>query len=196
MVIDPDIQPHKKAKKGKKVAKVYKKTGNFDLFIVPAELTRQISVRSVGHMLAASGSVPNSQTPAAPPRPTIWHGVTEGMARAKEAIEAGELERAEQILLELIEFAPAETNAWKLLARTQREMGYYREGIASAKRALALQDRSNAHEPPASITLARLLWQQQEQKQARDMLATLMRRQPENSELAELHRQWSSGEVE
>ena len=161
-----------------------------------AELTRQISVRSVGHMLAASGSVPNSQTPASPPRPTIWHGVTEGMVKAKEAFASEDWALAERILLELVEFAPAETNAWKLLARTQRELRRYREGIASAKRALALQERLSDHEPPVSVTLAKLLWEQHEQEQARDMLATLMQRQPENMELAELHRQWNNGEVE
>ena len=164
--------------------------------MAPAELTRQISVRSVGRMLAASGSVPNSQTPASTPRPAIWHGVTEGMAKARAAIASGELEEAEQILLELVEFAPAETVAWKLLARAQRELGHFSQGIASAKRALVLQERSNAHEPPASLTLAKLLWQQQEQEQARQMLAILIRRQPENPELVELQHQWNRGEVE
>ena len=147
-------------------------------------------------MLAASGSVPNSQTPAATPRPTIWHGVSEGLAKAKEAIESNELQQAEWILQEVVEFAPAETRAWKLLARTQRALGRYREGIASAKRALTLQARSSSHEAPASITLAKLLWQQQECEQAREMLTILMQRQPENMELAELHRQWNNGEVE
>jgi len=119
--------------------------------------------------------------------------VTNGIAAAKQAIECGNLAQAEQILYELLEFAPVETRAWKLLARTQRAMGHIRQGISSAKRALQLQNMQIHHAPPASVTLAKLLWQQGQHKQAKDMLADLLRRQPDNQQLVELRQQWQTG---
>lgn len=144
-------------------------------------------------MLAASSSVPNSQTPANTPKPAIWHGVTEGLASARQAIASGDLARAEQILLELVEFAPAEVRGWKLLARTQRDLGHIREGIISAKRALALQERESELDAPASLTLAQLLWQQNEHEQARAMLARLMQQQPDDQRLNDIQQQWDAG---
>lgn len=146
-------------------------------------------------MLTASSSVPNSQTPANPPRPAIWHGVTEGLASARQAIASGNLEEAEHILLELVEFAPAEVRGWKLLARTQRELGHIGEGIKSARQALALQQREPNYDAPASLTLAQLLWQQNEYEQARDMLALLIQRRPDDQRLIDIQQQWDAEEA-
>lgn len=159
-------------------------------------MTRLTGVRSLSRMLTASSSVPNSQTPAVPPKPAIWHGVTEGLANAKQAIACGNLEQAEQLLLELVEFAPAEIRGWKLLAKTQRELGHIHEGLVSARRALALQNQQACPEAPASLTLARLLWQQHEHERAREMLALLKQRQPDDPRLLETEHCWNRGEEE
>jgi len=126
------------------------------------------------------------------PTPGNWRGVTDGMAAARSAIEQGKPEQAEQILIELLEFAPVEIRAWKLLARVQRQLGHIEEGIRSATRALQLQNNPLPDEPPASITLARLLWEQHEYDDAREMLAKLIVEQPDNEELIALQQQWAT----
>lgn len=152
-------------------------------------------MRSVSRMLSVSSSAPNSQQQpplASTPRPANWHGVTEGMAAAKKAIRSGQLEQAEQLLSELLEFAPAETSAWKLLAKTQRKLKHIEAGIKSAKRALELQNIPRNHGAPASLTIAQLLWQQGEHKQARDMLKLIESDQPENEQIPNLWQQWDN----
>jgi len=156
-------------------------------------------MRSVSRMLAASSTAPNSQQQppmASTPQPVNWRGVSQGMAAAKKAIESGQLEQAEQFLSELLEFAPAETSAWKLLARTQRQLGHIEAGINSAKRALELQNIPENHGTPASLTIAQLLWQQGECKQARSMLDLLASEQAGNEEIQNLRQQWDSEATE
>jgi len=127
-------------------------------------------------MLAASASTPNitQSSRQSNTSPGSWHGVAEGMDSAKEAIRQGDLAQAEVILTELLEFAPVEIKAWKLLAKTQRHLGHIEAGISSAKRALQLQNTDIEALPLASITIARLLWQQHEYDDARAMIALLM----------------------
>jgi predicted Zn-dependent protease len=152
-------------------------------------------MRSMSRMLAVSGSAPNSQQQpplASTPRPVNWCGVTEGMTAAKKALRAGQLKQAEQLLSELLEFAPAEIRAWKLLAKTQRKLKHIEAGIKSAKRALELQNIPKNHEAPASLTIAQLLWQQGEHKEARNMLELLVSDQPENERIQSLRQQWDN----
>jgi len=125
------------------------------------------------------------------PTPGNWRGVTDGMDAAKNAVQKGHAEQAERILTELLEFAPVEIKAWKLLAKVQRQLGHIEEGITSATRALQLQNNPLTDEPPASVTLARLLWEQNEYHEARLMLALLSREQPDNDELSSLRQQWN-----
>jgi len=156
-------------------------------------------MHSVSRMLAASSSAPNSQQQIAAtttPRPANWRGVSAGMLDATQAVACGRLEQAEHLLLELLEFAPAETRAWKLLAKTQRELGHIEDGISSAKRALGLQNAPPKRGKPASLTIARLLWQQGEHGEARDMLELLLSSQPENKQLQNLQQLWNSGTAE
>jgi len=143
-------------------------------------------------MLAASDSAPNTQPQQAlsTPMPGNWHGVSDGMARAMEAIRDGNLEQAEFTLMELLEFAPVEVRAWKLLARVQRQLGHIEEGIASATRALQLQNNTLSDEPLASVTLARLLWQQNEYHEAMRMLDLLIKKCPDDTELSTLKLHW------
>jgi predicted Zn-dependent protease len=114
------------------------------------------------------------------------------MAVARKAAASGQLEQAEQLLFELLEFAPAETRAWKLLAKTQRKLGHIEAGINSAKRALKLQNAPANRGSPVSLTIAQLLWQQGEHRDARSMLELLLSDQPENEQLQSLRRQWDN----
>ncbi|MDX8406386.1 MAG: tetratricopeptide repeat protein [Mariprofundus sp.] len=142
-------------------------------------------------MLAASASTPNTHSANSIPKPVNWRGVSEGMSAALAAARKGKLETAEVILLDVLEFAPAETRAWKLLARIQRNMGHIEAGIASATRALQLQALNKLHEPAASLTLARLFHVQGEHREALQMLDRLIEKDPDNSELKALKEKWS-----
>ncbi len=137
----------------------------------------------------------NAARPA--PKPANWRGVAACMREAKAAYAAEDFAGAEKLLLELIEFAPNETRAWKLLAHTQKRLGKIRDAIASAERALELQRAAQTRaEMPASLTLARLLWQQGDNEAARAMLAVLLLRDPDNEGLKRLRREWSPEEAE
>ncbi len=146
---------------------------------------------SVSRMLAASDSAPNMQQYITIPKPGNWRGVNDGMVAARKAIQQGQFEQAERILIELLDFAPVEIKAWKLLAKVQRQLGHIEQGIASATRALQLQNNPLPEEPPASVTVARLLWEQNEYQEARRMLAILIDAQPDNTALLELQQQWN-----
>ncbi len=125
------------------------------------------------------------------PKPVNWCGVTDGLTRAEEAIGEGRLEDAERILQELLEFAPTEFLGWKMLAHVQRDLGKIQEGINSATIALKLKRRQQGRaDRPASLRLAKLLWQQGEHTEALAMLDLLLRQTPDDAELNMLARQW------
>ncbi|RLL49772.1 hypothetical protein D8Y20_12570 [Mariprofundus sp. EBB-1] len=113
------------------------------------------------------------------------------MESAKNAIRNGDLAQAELILTELLNFAPVEIRAWKLLARTQRHLGHIDEGINSARRALQLQNTNIEDVPLVSITIAKLLWQQHEYDHARQMIASLLEQESDNAEWLDLQQQWN-----
>jgi len=149
-------------------------------------------------MLPASASTPNTTRSSrhSTTAPGLWHGVAEGMELAKKAIAQGQLAQAESILTELLEFAPVEIKAWKLLAQTQRHLGHIEAGIASAMRALRLQNTDIEALPLASITIARLLWTQHEYDEARQMIALLIEQNPpdnnpKHAEWLQLQQQWN-----
>jgi len=143
-------------------------------------------------MLAASAPAPNMQQQRSVtiPAPGNWRGVSDGMAAARDAVQKNNMQQAERILMELLEFAPVEIKAWKLIAKVQRQLGHIEQGISSATRALQLQNNPLNDEPPASVTVARLLWEQHEYQEARQMLVLLRDAQPENAELSALQQQW------
>ena len=144
-------------------------------------------------MLAASASTPNTTQSSHHSTPTAgsWHGVAEAINAAREAIKNDDLAQAERILIELIEFAPVEIRAWKLLAKTQRHLGHIQAGIASARRALQLQNSNIEDLPLVSLTIAKLLWEQHEFDDAREMLIVLLDKEPENPVLLDLQQQWN-----
>jgi len=137
-------------------------------------------------MLTATEPTPNH----AVPRPANWCGVAESLRRARWAIAKGELAHAERLLKELLEFAPRELRGWKMLARLQRDLGKIEEGIASAERALFLQEQTRQATPVASLRLARLYWEQGERQLALEMLDELLDRRAQDAALLALKRQW------
>ncbi len=145
-------------------------------------------------MLTASASAPNTQQQSvkSTPTPSNWFGVAEGMRTAEAAVANSHYEQAEQVLTELLTFAPSEVSGWKLLARVQRELGKIEVGIKSAERALQFQyaRATSKSEAPASATLAKLLWQQGEKALAHEMLDLLIVRQPENQTFTILKDEW------
>ncbi len=153
---------------------------------------------SVSRMLAASDPAPNiqQQPQGKVPSPGNWRGVTDGIAAARESIQQGNAQQAERILMELLEFAPVEIKAWKLLAKVQRQLGHIEQGIASATRALQLQNNPLTGEAPASLTLARLLWDQSEYQEARLMLEILIDEQPDCADMLALRQQWNREETQ
>jgi len=144
-------------------------------------------------MLAASSSAPNS--PRSTPKPSNWRGVAEGLVAAKRAFTSHELDTAEEILREVLEFAPAETKAWAWLGKVLLDKGDETEAEACFERARQLLKKKNAPaaaKPAASATLARLLWQQGDHDTARSMLAVLLIQRPDDAELHKLKASWAS----
>jgi len=144
-------------------------------------------------MLAASSSAPNS--PRSTPKPSNWRGVAEGLAEAKRVFASRELNAAEQILREVLEFAPAETKAWAWLGKVLLDKGEEVEAEACFERARQLLKKKNvptAAKPAASATLAKLLWQQGDRQTARSMLALLLIQRPDDEDLRKLKESWAS----
>ncbi len=106
-------------------------------------------------------------------------------------MDARQFEQAEQILQELLEFAPRELRGWKMLARLQRDMGKIDAGIKSATIALRLKQALN-QQPPAqvSLRLAQMCWQQGDHHSALGMLHELLAQQPQQPQLLALKTQW------
>ncbi|MFQ5582479.1 MAG: tetratricopeptide repeat protein, partial [Mariprofundaceae bacterium] len=92
-------------------------------------------------MLTASEPAPNS--PRKTPKPANWLGVTDGLASARQAIEQGKLPYAERILREVLEFAPAEAEAWQWLGKVLQARDRAEEAKACMDRAASLQHRAS-----------------------------------------------------
>lgn len=141
-------------------------------------------------MLTASGPTPNS--PRQTPKPANWLGVADGLAAARQAVEQGKLPYAERILREVLEFAPAEAEAWQCLAEVLQARGRPDEAMACIEKAIKLQQSGReAKTPAASARLARILWSQGEKDAARAMLAVLMMKNPDDEILQSLKHAWT-----
>ena len=143
-------------------------------------------------MLSSSRASPK-RVARSSPNPRLWLGVSEGLQATKEALDAGQWQHAEAILRELLEFASADPKVWAWLGRVLEVQGRESEAKPCFEKAGALIQ--NQHEmslaSPASLALAKLLWQQHEKKGARLMLATLLSRTPDDDVLLQLSKQWS-----
>ena len=127
------------------------------------------------------------------PKPRIWLGVKAGLAEAKEAIQQKNLTLAEQLLREVLEFAPAEPEPWHILAAILNRKGEVEQARACLKRTITIQNTNIELQPdlPASKRMAKLLWQQHEHTPALNMLAELLLASPEDKELQALQQTWT-----
>ena len=135
----------------------------------------------------------SSKRPNAP-KPRIWLGVKEGLTQAKDAIENQNLDLAEQLLREIIEFAPAEAEPWHILAAILNRQGHIEDARTCLKRVIKLNDTSiSLHDDlPVSKRMAKLLWIQEDHPAALNMLAQLLLASPDDSELKALQQIWTS----
>ncbi len=147
-------------------------------------------------MLTASASTPNTESGESPkpaPTPDNWHGVTEGLNKAREHVCNGLYQEAVDTLKEILEFAPSEPRAWSMLGEILHKHGHTEKAAACHKKASALDASSNLDNStiPASERLAKLLWSQGESDAARAMLALLLLRKPEDESLIEMRKAWN-----
>jgi Flp pilus assembly protein TadD len=148
-------------------------------------------------MLTASASTPNMENrenPKPAPTPANWHGVTEGLSKAREYVCDGLYQEAVSTLKEILELAPSEPKAWSLLGEILHKHGHPEKAAACHKKASALDASSNLDNStlPASKRLAKLLWTQGESDAARAMLALLLLRMPKDESLIEMRNAWNS----
>jgi len=142
-------------------------------------------------MLAASTASPNPSVKITP-KPENWSGVTQGLIAAKEAFQTHSLQEAENILLEILEFAPAEPKAWAWLGHIQQSQGQEKKAVQhfqKAKSLIAKKHQQQAEEAN-TLPLARILWKQGEHQAARSMLTVLLSAKPEDEVLLQLSAAW------
>jgi len=133
----------------------------------------------------------NASAPKRVPRPQNWPGVAEGLAEAERFLQQGDWKAAERLLREVVEFAPREPRAWRLLAAVWRAQGKDADAQMAQARAERLARQAEARGMPVSRRLAELLWRQGEKEAARAMIAVLLLRDPEDEALRRLARDWS-----
>jgi len=155
----------------------------------------------ISRMLAAShdnveglNESNQSANPSATPKPRIWLGVRKGLQAAKDAIEDKNLDLAEELLREVIEFAPAEPETWHILAAVLNRKGHIEEAKQCLRRVLKLQETNIElqTELPVSKRMAKLLWSQDEHAAALAMLAQLLLDDPSDQELLALQQTWTA----
>ncbi|MDQ6980232.1 MAG: tetratricopeptide repeat protein [Ghiorsea sp.] len=141
--------------------------------------------------LDASSSQTQEEKPA---KPRIWLGVKKGLQAAKDAIENKDLTLAEKLLREVIEFAPAEPEAWHILAAVLNRQGQVDEAKICLRRVIKLKETNIELQTdlPVSKRMAKLLWTQNEQAAALTMLAELLLDIAGDTELLELQQTWTA----
>ncbi|HXH64368.1 MAG TPA: hypothetical protein VNH42_02535 [Mariprofundaceae bacterium] len=119
-----------------------------------------------------------------------------GLNHAELCLQAQQFQQAETLIREVLEFAPAEARAWELLATLRQMQGDTGEADRCRAKAAKLRNSTNSTDgqPPVSIQLAKLLWQQGDREMARAMLAILMLRRPEDARLQALRQSWAGEE--
>jgi len=127
------------------------------------------------------------------PTPGNWHGVTEGLNKAREHVSGGLYQEAVNTLKEVLEFAPSEPQAWRLLGEILHKHGHLEKAAACHNKASALDSNSNIDNSaiPASERLAKLLWAQGESDAAHAMLTLLLLRNPNSENLIKMRDNWN-----
>jgi len=128
----------------------------------------------------------------AAPKPANWQGVAEGLSEAQKQLHQGEYGKAQNVLRDVLEFAPVEAKAWHLLGRALQSDGDHEAALDCFSTAATLYgNRVPGHERrPASIRLSKLLWEQGDRLGAQTMLDALMLEKPDAEELLELQAIW------
>ncbi len=126
------------------------------------------------------------------PTPHVWRGVKTGIHEAKAAIESKDLESAEALLREVLEFAPAQPEPWHILAAVLNRKGQKGEARECLSRVIKLNKTNIALKTdlPASKRMAKILWSQGERPSALNMLAELIIASPDEPELQALQQTW------
>ena len=156
---------------------------------------------NISRMLAASTDnmegldASSSQTQEnKPAKPRIWLGVKKGLQAAKDAIENKDLTLAEELLREVIEFAPAEPETWHILAAILNRQEQVDEAKVCLRRVIKLKETNIELQTdlPVSKRMAKLLWTQDEQAAALAMLAELLLDASDDRELLALQQTWTT----
>jgi len=142
---------------------------------------------------AASPNIPLGENSRPAPKPENWHGVAEGLNRARKHVSDGSFQPAIDTLKEILEFAPSEPQAWRLLGDILGRHGHAQQAEACHKKAERFEQHAavDTQTTPASERLAKLLWKQGETDAARAMLAILLLRKPEDEKLLALRESWN-----
>ncbi|WP_157753636.1 tetratricopeptide repeat protein [Ghiorsea bivora] len=165
------------------------------------DLTALQFMPNISRMLAASTDnmegldASSSQTQEnSPVKPRIWLGVKKGLQAAKDAIENKDLTLAEELLREVIEFAPAEPETWHILAAILNRQGQVDEAKVCLRRVIKLKETNIELQTdlPVSKRMAKLLWAQDEQAAALAMLAQLLLDASDDRELLALQQTWTA----
>jgi len=126
------------------------------------------------------------------PRPQHWQGVEAGLKECSRLLQQRELSSAGDMARQVLEFAPMEGRAWHLLGRILQQTNRHAEALecfANAEHCYGQHQQTQG--PPASIRLARLLWDQGEHDEACAMMSILMIRNPDDDSLRQLREAWS-----
>ena len=128
------------------------------------------------------------------PTPDNWHGVTDGLNRARELLSKKLYQESVNTLKEILEFAPSEPQVWTLLGDILEQHGYPKKAEACRKKAASFEKHANINldSAPASERLAKLLWSQGETDAAKSMLAVLLLRNPDSENLLEMRQTWET----
>jgi len=155
-------------------------------------ISRMVTVSSDN--LEGLGSTGSSSRNPDAPKPRIWLGVKKGLEEAKVSIDNKNLTVAEQVLREILEFAPAEPEPWHILAAILNRKGDFQEARQCLKRTLKIQNTNIELQAdlPASKRMAKILWSQNEHVNALNMLAVLLLATPDDKELQALQQTWTS----
>ncbi|MDX8376763.1 MAG: tetratricopeptide repeat protein [Mariprofundales bacterium] len=125
------------------------------------------------------------------PKPNNWQGVRQGLDASITLIKKRDLAEAEVLLREVLEFAPMEARAWHLLGKVYQLLGKHIDALDCFDRAGRMYTPvNNESKPTASSTVARLLWQQGNEDEARIMLQTLLAERPDDERLLRMFQEW------
>ena len=131
----------------------------------------------------------------APPTPQYWRGVGQGLKDAAGLLRLHLYAQAEDALLHLLEFSPMEGKAWHLLGRCHQVQKRHAKALECFDRAACCYKNQTSNDsPPASARLARMLWEQGDTGAAHAMLDLLLMRQPDDTALLAMQRDWQSAQ--